>query len=425
MNFEHTFKYETLGINLFKRFTKKPKRRLEKRFAHDLGAVEDRLKLAKNASTHREILHYLSQNDPDKRVRQAVKNNSSLPPTTSSILSIDPSEDIRIVLAKRLVDLLPQASDDQQSQLYAYVVQVLGTLALDEVLKIRKALTSTLQDHACTPPKISRQMARDVERDVSEPILRFCAALSDDDLIDLLQDYPANWINETISSRDDVNKIGNNTILEARQKYDGVNLISNMESNIDRTLLTDIVKKSKQYPEWKRPETLHPILPVSIAKTLAEFVDSSVRDLLLSRGDIDPETVDEITHIFRRRIDLVDQAETNLSIEVHLQTALKEDLLHEDLVYDAIGMKKFDLAFGALAHLSGIHMQKIKAIFDSGSAKSIVAIIWKAGLSMRLALQLQKEAIHLAPRDLIYPRGGNDYPLSDNNLQEHLSVLSL
>ncbi len=41
-----------------------------------------------------------------------------------------------------------------------------------ELLKIRKALASTLKDHAYTPPKVAGQLARDVEREVSESTVR-------------------------------------------------------------------------------------------------------------------------------------------------------------------------------------------------------------------------------------------------------------
>ena len=42
--------------------------------------------------------------------------------------------------------------------------------------------------------RLAGLLARDVERDVSEPILRFCAALSDRDLLDILKSHPASWV---------------------------------------------------------------------------------------------------------------------------------------------------------------------------------------------------------------------------------------
>lgn len=425
MNFTHAIKYETFGMDLIKRLVKRAKSYEEQKVTSQSGAVKDRLKLAKDSSTNKEILYYLAENDHDEQVRMAVTKNKSMPPHVSPVLAIDPSEDIRLVLAKRLVKLLPDASEDQQSQLYAYVVQALGTLALDEVLKIRKALSSTLKDHAYTPPKIAGQLARDVEREVSEPILRFCAALSDEDLLKILKEHPDSWVVDAIASRRQVSEDVSEAVIETHDRPGGVTLISNASANLSHGLLSYIVEKAKQFPEWQRPVALRPALPSSIVTSLAEFVDSSVRDLLLARGDFDKETTEEIAQIFRRRVDLVDPADENLSVEQRLKIALDEGRLNEDLITDAVGMRDIDLAYGALAHLSSVSLSQIEAIFDSRSAKSIVAITWKANLPMRLALQLQKEVAHISHRDLIYPRGGSDYPLDDDVLQEHLSMLGL
>ena len=165
------------------------------------GSPKKRLTLARDSQTSKEILYYLAENDPDPKVRRAVAENAAMPVQVSPVLATDRDQDVRLALAGRLVDLLPGMSQDKQSQLYAYVVQALGTLALDEVLKIRVALSSTLKDHAHTPPKIAGQLARDVEREVSEPILRFCAALSDDDLIGILKSHPASWVVQAIAGR--------------------------------------------------------------------------------------------------------------------------------------------------------------------------------------------------------------------------------
>lgn len=412
-------------MKFLKRFAKRPRSYDEQKKASQSAKVKDRLSLAQSTETNKEILYYLAEKDPEERVRLAVTQNEAMPPQVSPVLAIDPSQDVRLALAGRLVELLPDVSRDKQSQLYAFVVQALGTLALDEVLKIRKALASTLKDHAYTPPKIAGQLARDVEREVSEPILRFCAALSDDDLLDILKNHPAGWVIQAIAARHQVSEDVSQAVIETEDRPGGVTLIENEGASLTESILAYIVEKARAFPEWQKPVALRSALPTSIVKSLAEFVDSSVRDLLLSRGDFDPETTDEIATIFRRRIDLATEDEQEMSVEQRLQKALREGKLNEDLVHDAIGMRDYALAYGALAHLSGIAVEKIEAVFDSRSAKSVVAVTWKAGLSMRLALQLQKEAAHIPHKDLIYPRGGTDFPLSDDELKRQLDILNV
>ncbi|MCB9983453.1 MAG: DUF2336 domain-containing protein [Rhodospirillales bacterium] len=212
---------------LDKFFGKTPKSYEEQREALASANVKERLSLASNSKTNKEILYYLAEKDPSPKVRKAVAENEAMPVQVSTVLADDDDSDVRLALAGRLVDLLPGASQDQQSQLYAFVVQALGTLALDEVLKIRVALSSTLKDHAHTPPKIAGQLARDVEQQVSEPILRFCSALSDTDLLDILKSHPASWVIEAIASRDSVSEELSEAVVETRDSYGGSALIGN------------------------------------------------------------------------------------------------------------------------------------------------------------------------------------------------------
>src|SRR5690606_18217495 len=125
--------------------------------------------------------------DPDANVRQEVARNKSTPLQVAQALAQDKDDTVRLNLAERLTALLPHLSESQHSQLYIFTAEALGTLALDEVLKIRVALSSALKDTGNAPPKVVGQLARDVERVVSEPILRYCAALQDDDLLDILK----------------------------------------------------------------------------------------------------------------------------------------------------------------------------------------------------------------------------------------------
>lgn len=223
-------------------FGKTPKSYEQQRAALASANVKERLSLASNTKTNKEILYYLAEKDPSPKVRKAVAENEAMPVQVSSILAGDSDSDVRLALAGRLVDLLPDVSQDQQSQLYAFVVQALGTLALDEVLKIRVALSSTLKDHAHTPPKIAGQLARDVEQQVSEPILRFCSALSNADLLDILKSHPASWVIEAIASRDSVSEELSEAVVETRDSYGGSALIGNDGALISDNLLHRIVE---------------------------------------------------------------------------------------------------------------------------------------------------------------------------------------
>lgn len=391
--------------------------------------VKERLTLAADTQTSKEILYYLAEKDPDPEVRKAVAANESMPVQVTPVLASDSDQDVRMALAARLVNLLPELSGDKHSQLYAYAVQSLGTLALDEVLKIRVALSSALKDHAHTPPKVAGKLARDIEREVSEPILRFCAALSDEDLLEILKSHPASWVIQSIAGRKSVSAPVSSAVIDTRDIPGGAALISNDGAVIEESLLQKIVELAREYDEWHKPIAGRKTLPPSVARQLAEFVDASVRDLLMQREDFDEQQSEEIAAIFRRRMDFAtsqDQmSEQSEPVEKRLSRLISEGALTEETVTDAIAMRDREFVYGALAHMAGTDVETVEKVMELKAPKSVTALAWGAGLSMRTALMLQKDVSYIAPKELIYPKDGTDYPLSEEDLTWQLEFLGI
>jgi uncharacterized protein (DUF2336 family) len=397
----------------------------EKKIAHE-GDTRVRIDLAADSRTHPEILFYLATHDKDPAVRRAVASNVSTPVQASQILAMDKSEDVRLLLAARLVALLPELSQDKQSQLYAYCVQALGTLALDEVLKIRKALSTALQDHAHAPPKVARQLAKDVEREVAEPILRYCAALSDEDLLDILLDHPASWAVQAVAGRKIVSEKVSRAVIRTNDRPAGVILLGNVGAEVTRQLLAEIVEKAREYPEWQTPMAMHRNLPADAARDLAAFADASVRDILLKREDFDEKTVEGIAEVFRRRLEYAAEGERSPESPMErVRSLAKRRKLNEDAVSDALAMRDRDFVVAALAQMLKTDVKNVERIFAMKAPKPIVALCWRAGLSMRFALRLQQEMAQIPHLDLIYPRGGTDYPLSEREMTVQLDFLGL
>lgn len=386
--------------------------------------IKDRLKVAKNPETHQEILFYMAQTDGNAEVRRAVAGNRSTPVQASNVLSKDKNEDVRLALAGRLASLLPDLSRDKQGQLYKFAVDALGNLALDEVLKVRVALSSALKECADAPPAIAGQLARDVEREVSEPILRFCIALSDDDLLDILKSHPASWAVQAVASRPMIAAPVSQAVIDTNDVAAGRILMENKGADLSLETLRDIVEKSRQYPEWQKPVAMKKSLPPELVRALAGFVDLSVRNLLMERTDFDAELMQDVSATVQRRMDYMGQA-GHETVEQRVMRLYKSGQLNDEVFHDALSMRDKAFVSVGLAVLLKTSQENIDKIFAMGAAKPVVAICWKAGLSMRFALRLQQDMAKIPHTELIYPRGGLDYPLNDADLVWQLEFLGL
>lgn len=390
------------------------------------GDSGQRMTLAKSTATHQEILYYLAENDPDPAVRRAVALNSSTPIQASIILAKDNDVDVRYALAERLLNLLPHLEQGRQSQLYAFAVQALGTLALDEMMKIRKALSTTLKDYAHAPPKVVGQLARDVEREISEPILRFCAAVSDEDLIEILKEHPAEWAVQAIAGRNKVSDRVSRAVIKTDNRPAGATLLANRGAEFSAKTLQVVIEKARLYPEWQKPVAIHKMLSADMAAALAEFADASVRDILVKRSDFDEKAVEGIAAVFRRRLEFAGESERNTEDPAKKVVRLeKKGELSEEAISDALAMGEKDFVYAALASKAGTSPAMVKKIFEMQAPKPIVALCWRGGMTMRFALQLQKELGRVPAKDLLYPRGGTDYPMSRDELVWQLEFLGL
>ena len=398
------------------------RREAEKEIAQS-DRTADRIKLAKDPKASKEILFYMAQSDVDANVRLAVAQNKTTPIQASELLSKDKSEDVRLALARRLMTLLPDLSQDKQSQLYKFASEALGILALDEVLKVRVALASTLKDMTDTPPAVAGQLARDIEREVSEPILRFCVALSDEDLLDILKTHPASWAVQAIASRPQVNEPVSQAVIDTDDVPAGTILMNNTGASISLGTLKDIVEKARDYPEWQKPIAMRKNLPADMAKELAGFVDQSVRHILLERTDFDAEIMEDIASIVQRRIDFADKREQGQSPEESVKNLLALGQLNDEAIGDALSMRDKDFVLFALAALLKCQRSRIDDIMALSAAKPIVAICWKANLSPRTALRIQQEIAKIPHKELIYPKGGTDYSLPVEDLNWQLEYL--
>lgn len=378
---------------------------------------KDRLRLAENPKTHLEILYYLAE-DQDDKVRRAVASNPSTPMQISDNLAQDDNVDVKIALIKRLAGLLPDLSQDQYAHLYAFAAQALGVLALDEVLKVRLALSSALKDELYAPPEVAAQLARDLERQVSEPILKLCTAVPDDVLIDILVQHPEDWVIETIASRQDLCEGVSEAVIKTNNLLAGRMLIENTTAKMSDDLIDDILRVAPEKPEWHKPLALQTHLPSRVIRKIIMFVDSSIQKLIFERTDMDEETRNELMDTVSRRVNfLVDEKGKRVTPVEKAKKLMDDNKLDDNAVRDALAIREYEFVYSSLSLKSKISVDIVKKMIETGSAKATTAIVWMSGFEMRTSLEIQKTIAKIQPREMLYPKNGDQFPLSEEDMK--------
>lgn len=70
----------------------------------------------------------------------------------------------------------------------------------------------------------------------------------------------------------------------------------------------------------------------------------------------------------------------------------------------------------ALALKAGVSAAVVNKMMDSRSGKAVTAISWKAGLTARGSMKLQRHGARIAANAMIHARDGVNYALSDTEM---------
>lgn len=367
--------------------------------------------IAAHPDARPEILYYLAL-DPSVEVRRAVASNPAAPVQARTVLARDGDESVRRLLADKLARLLPDLDAQGHGRLFRLTVETLEVLAADQALGVRQALASVLKDVACAPPSICLQLANDVAREVAEPILHYCATLTDEDLLDLISRQPRDWLLRAVAARGQVSEPVGEAIYAAGDEEAVRILIANPGAGIADATLARMVEDSVERAAWRLPLAQRPRLPPKLACRLAEFVDQHVLAALRQRPDLDEATAREVAATVRRRLDFLESQPPGETPEDRVRRLHAAGRLDEDAVSDALSWNDLGFVRLALAIRSGLKPEIVDRILAAASPKGVTSLAWKAELSMRCAMQLQARGAGIPPRLLLNARDGLDYPLT-------------
>lgn len=370
-----------------------------------------------------EMLYFLAK-DEHEDVRAAVAGNSQTPMHAAPLLQQDKSPKVRGALARKLSRALNEGESALGSKNYRIAVDAVEGLMQDQLTEVRAILAESLKDVAMLPPQIAGHLARDINEQVAKPILRFCNAVSDADLVQIIQQQPEGWRLGAIAGRDQISASVSGAIIASGNAEAVGILLDNSGAVIDDAGMDAAIGMARHHHPLQPPLVRRPGLNGAQAKKLAEFVEDALLDELLARRDIPPEVAEDLAKTMARRVQFKENRRPNEQGKARAKRLHKEGQLDDDAVRDAIALKETEFYTEALSLRARIHVQIVKKILSSSSPRAITAMCWRAGLAMRTAIELQKRH-GVAPKNVLLAAGGFDYPLSDQEMQWQLEFFGI
>ncbi len=407
-----------------------------KRQARDENATV-RAGVASSPHAPPELLYFLSQ-DPDSGVRRAAAENPALPNQANMLLARDADHGVRVALAYKIAGA--GLSSDERSNMLRMGLTILETLATDKIVRVRAALAQALSKVAEAPRPLIRRLASDGEEEVATPVLEHSPVLTEDDLKDLLSGNPPDWLIAAIGRREFlpgavVDLIIDDHATRPTHTRPIVDLVENSKSTISAVAMTRIVEAAADVEAWHEPLVRRQDVAEPMLIKLAKWVSGPLLKILLGRKDLGPEVRRAISDIAESRGfpgsaggigigtatgakvagDATGADKSANGVERALELARAGRLDGEAL---ALALDRNDNRFviAGLAMRAGLSVDAAERIIKAANARVVTALVWKAQMPMRFALDVQRFLARVPGPQQLNARNGVDFPLSEDEM---------
>lgn len=426
--------------------------------------AEVRRLLAARKDTRPEILYYLADDD-EASVRRELATNAATPRQADLVLARDVDSAVRLSLADKITRLAPDLSPDQLDRVERLTVEVLETLARDQLPRVRQIVAEGIKQLDNVPKSLVDRLARDVEAMVAAPVLEFSPLLTDEDLLEIIRTGRNAGAADAISRRRGLSGEVSDAVAATDDTAAIATLLANPSAQIREETLDNLISRAPDREPWHEPLVNRADMPNRFVGRIVRFVSASLLQTLAKRHDLDPDTARLVASAIRRRlpggddggkaqaaddpprerakpVDAAPAMKTAAAKTATIKTAGAEEGgdresavervraaqkrgdLDEKTVLEALDEADEDFVYQALSVLAEIDIETVKRIVASKSARAVTALAWKAGFAMRAGIQLQQRLARIPSSNWLHAREGVYYPLSAEEMEKMLALFS-
>ena len=385
----------------------------------------NRVRLGASADTGADVLLELAR-DADVTVRAAVAMNPAVPGHVDQMLACDSDERVRVLLARKLANLLPALLPHERDRLGSQALSTIEALVEDEAVRVRAALADVLKDMPQAPRALVLRLAHDHAATVCEPVIRLSPLLTAEDLLGLLRTPGSEATATAIARRPHLPPLLCDAVAETADTLAIAALLENGSAAIQESTLDALIACAAEHETWHRPLVRRPQLSSRAAQALSDIVATQLLDELASRADLEASVTDELRRRLAARLRPTERARAEPNLDAAMVLAHRmfdEERLNEPALLATVQRGEARMATAMLAVAAEVPVSVVDRAATLRSAKGLVSLVWKAGFSMAVAGPLQILLARLAPNAVLRGAGGEDFPLSLDEMRWQIEFL--
>jgi len=292
------------------------------------------------------------------------------------------SPDERAAAAHKLCRSIEKAALTDDERLAAQ--DIIRVLAADATELVRRALAVTLRASPLLPRDAALRLARDVES-VALPVVNWSPVFTDDDLIEIVR--AGSVAKQTaVAKRERLSPVVTTVIAREAAEPAVKAACANDNAAFTETALETVVDRFATSDEVTSALAYRAVLPVSVSERLVKLVSDTVREHLVSRHALRPETALELAAAARERatVDLVEQSGVTPDMPAFVAHLARNRRLTPSLLLRALGRGHMTFFEHAVAELAGVPHQRTWLMIHDAGPLGLRAIYDRAGLPSRL-----------------------------------------
>jgi uncharacterized protein (DUF2336 family) len=390
----------------------------------ELRARESEDYIIRNADVGSAVFEYLAEHGAPA-TRQAVAANPATPARINRLLADDTAEEVRAELAAKIARLMPGLKARESEEAVALTLATLEVLARDTAVRVRAILADEIKHLDCVPRDVALRLAHDVDDLVAAPILEYSPLLSDADLMEIIASGQVRQILAAVARRHPLGEEVSDALVQSLDVSAVAALLVNPDAKMRKETLDRIVEEAETIESWHQPLVLRADLSARAIRRIGSFVGAALLEQLVARGDLSDATRAHLNRRLRARLEQ-GEAESGADSAAQIVAAARAGgTLDDGFVENAAAAGSRETVTLALASLAQVPEATVRKILSQRGAKPLVALVWRAHLSMRTAFKIQTSVMKLTGRDLLPARGGVNFPLSKEEMRWHLAYFDI
>lgn len=291
-------------------------------------------------------------------------------------------DDDRAEAAYKLCRSMDRADLDERDREAAQ--KILRLLANDAAELVRRAMAVTLKASDLLPIDVARRLAADVDS-IALPVISASPVFSDEDLIEIVRaGSPVRQV--AVAGRPRVSRDVAGVLADVGCEQAVRMLAANDNADLSEQALGVIVDRFAASPEVVTAVAYRQVLPLHVTERLIVLASETVREHLVARHAVAPETAIRLAQYARERatVDLVDQAASSADIGAFMAQLNLRKSLNASLLLRALARGQMTMFEHGLAELANTPHQRAWLMIHDAGPLGLKAIYDRAGLPPRL-----------------------------------------